>query len=151
MPVSLFLFVVLSASQCSFSFLATFRGTHGDLSASAICNQFATRFSRVTMIKTVMKLVAIARWNLLVAACLLNLVGKTVAQPPQAATGLDRLRYNNPGLVVDLGVGLWAWPVPCDADGDGDFDLIVVSLGIKEFDSLRLCSHMRSIAEARKI
>lgn len=39
--------------------------------------------------------------------------------------GLDRLRYNNPHLVVDLGVGLWAWPVPCDADGDGDFDLIV--------------------------
>ena len=41
------------------------------------------------------------------------------------ADGLEPLRYNNPGLVVDLGVGLWAWPVPCDADGDGDFDLIV--------------------------
>jgi hypothetical protein len=38
---------------------------------------------------------------------------------------LERLPYNNPGLVVDLGVGLWAWPVPCDADGDGDNDLIV--------------------------
>lgn len=38
---------------------------------------------------------------------------------------LERLPYNHPGLVVDLGVGLWAWPVPCDADGDGDFDLIV--------------------------
>lgn len=38
---------------------------------------------------------------------------------------LEPLKYNNPGLVVDLGVGLWAWPVPCDADGDGDFDLIV--------------------------
>ena len=38
---------------------------------------------------------------------------------------LVKLKYNNPGLVVDLGVGLWAWPVPCDADGDGDFDLIV--------------------------
>lgn len=38
---------------------------------------------------------------------------------------LERLSYNHPGLVVDLGVGLWAWPVPCDADGDGDFDLIV--------------------------
>ncbi len=43
----------------------------------------------------------------------------------QQSTGLERLKYNNPGLVVDLGVGLWAWPVPCDADGDGDFDLIV--------------------------
>ncbi len=38
---------------------------------------------------------------------------------------LERLPYNHPGLVVDLGVGLWAWPVPCDADGDGDFDLLV--------------------------
>jgi hypothetical protein len=38
---------------------------------------------------------------------------------------LEPLRYNNPGLVVDLGVGLWAWPIPCDADGDGDYDLIV--------------------------
>ncbi|MCY2985329.1 MAG: VCBS repeat-containing protein [Planctomycetota bacterium] len=35
------------------------------------------------------------------------------------------LRFNHPGLVVDLGVGLWAWPVPWDADGDGDFDLLV--------------------------
>ena len=41
------------------------------------------------------------------------------------AHALDRLPYNNSGLIVDLGVGLWAWPVPCDADGDGDFDLIV--------------------------
>jgi len=41
------------------------------------------------------------------------------------AQELTRLPYNNPGLVVDLGVGLWAWPIPCDADGDGDFDLIV--------------------------
>lgn len=41
------------------------------------------------------------------------------------AVALERLRYNHPGLVVDLGVGLWAWPIPCDADGDGDFDLIV--------------------------
>lgn len=39
--------------------------------------------------------------------------------------GLQPLKYNHPGLVVDLGVGLWAWPVPWDADGDGDFDLLV--------------------------
>ena len=31
----------------------------------------------------------------------------------------------------------------------GDFDLIVVSLGIKAFDGLRLCSHLRSLPEAR--
>jgi hypothetical protein len=41
------------------------------------------------------------------------------------AAELEKLKYNHPGLVVDLGVGLWAWPVPCDADGDGDWDLIV--------------------------
>jgi len=44
---------------------------------------------------------------------------------PVTADGLTQLKFNNPGLTVDLGVGLWAWPVPCDADGDGDFDLIV--------------------------
>ena len=54
------------------------------------------------------------------------LVSASVVCSQQArAEELDVLRYNNPGLVVDLGVGLWAWPVPCDADGDGDFDLIV--------------------------
>ena len=42
-----------------------------------------------------------------------------------AAADLEPLRYNHPGLTVDLGVGLWAWPIPCDADGDGDFDLVV--------------------------
>jgi hypothetical protein len=45
--------------------------------------------------------------------------------PFAAAQTLEPLKYNNPILVVDLGVGLWAWPVPCDADGDGDYDLIV--------------------------
>ena len=38
---------------------------------------------------------------------------------------LQPLKYNNPGLEVDLGVGLWAWPMPIDYDHDGDFDLIV--------------------------
>jgi two-component system cell cycle response regulator len=31
----------------------------------------------------------------------------------------------------------------------GDFDLIVVSLGIRAFDGLRLCSHLRSLPEVR--
>ena len=43
----------------------------------------------------------------------------------QDGARLQRIKYNQPDLVVDLGVGLWAWPVPCDADGDGDHDLIV--------------------------
>jgi hypothetical protein len=51
--------------------------------------------------------------------CLLLLVDVT------AAERLERLRFNNPGLVVDLGVGLWAWPMPMDWDGDGDLDLLV--------------------------
>lgn len=38
---------------------------------------------------------------------------------------LTPIRYQNPGLVVDLGVGLWAWPLPMDYDGDGDLDLVV--------------------------
>lgn len=38
---------------------------------------------------------------------------------------LKRIKYNNPGLVVDLHVGLWAWPVPVDYDKDGDMDLLV--------------------------
>src|SRR5262245_57225658 len=63
-------------------------------------------------------------WRPLVALAAALLAAR--AGPPAArAQGLEPLRYNHPGLVVDLGVGLWAWPVPCDADGDGDFDLIV--------------------------
>ena len=44
---------------------------------------------------------------------------------PSAASTVERIKYNNPGLVVDLGVGLWAWPLPMDYDGDGDNDLLV--------------------------
>lgn len=42
-----------------------------------------------------------------------------------SAWKLDRLKYNNPGLVVDLGVGLWAWPMPMDYNNDGKTDLLV--------------------------
>lgn len=41
------------------------------------------------------------------------------------AAALERLKYNHPGLVVDLGAGLWAFPLPMDFDGDGDLDLVV--------------------------
>jgi len=45
---------------------------------------------------------------------------------PASSAELERLQYNHPGLVVDLGVGLWAWPMPMDFDSDGDYDLVVV-------------------------
>lgn len=35
------------------------------------------------------------------------------------------LKYNNPGLKVDLGVGLWGIPLPIDYDNDGLKDLVV--------------------------
>ncbi|MBN1348702.1 VCBS repeat-containing protein [candidate division KSB1 bacterium] len=43
----------------------------------------------------------------------------------ESDTKMMRIKYNHPGLVVDLGVGLWAWAIPTDYDGDGDFDLLV--------------------------
>lgn len=43
---------------------------------------------------------------------------------------LERIKYNHPGLVADLGVGLWAEPLPMDYDGDGDMDLVVACAGL---------------------
>lgn len=48
-----------------------------------------------------------------------------ITAPAFAEPKLERVMMNNPGLVVDLGVGLWAWPLPMDYDGDGDMDLVV--------------------------
>ncbi|MEX2213071.1 MAG: exo-alpha-sialidase [Phycisphaeraceae bacterium] len=56
-------------------------------------------------------------------ACLIVLTFASIA--PAQKAGLERVKYNNPGLIVDLGVGLWGWPLPMDYDGDGDLDLIV--------------------------
>lgn len=56
--------------------------------------------------------------------CLLAL-SALLSGPAAASDTLTPLKYNNPGLVVDLGVGLWAWPLPMDFDGDGDLDLVV--------------------------
>jgi len=50
-------------------------------------------------------------------------VARTVGRVP-------KLAYRNPGLVVDLGVGLWSWPLPMDFNGDGLMDLVVVCTGL---------------------
>ncbi|MEQ8791109.1 MAG: VCBS repeat-containing protein [Pirellulaceae bacterium] len=42
------------------------------------------------------------------------------------AAEFQRLKHRQPGLEVDLGVGLWALPLPMDHDGDGDYDLVVI-------------------------
>ena len=55
-------------------------------------------------------------------ACVVLLV---LAERSAPAQDLERVLYNHPGLVVDLGVGLWAWPLPMDYDRDGDMDLVV--------------------------
>lgn len=56
------------------------------------------------------------------------------------AEQLERLEYNNPGLTVDLGVGLWAAPLPMDYNGDGYCDL-VVSCTDKPYNGLYLFEH----------
>ncbi|MCI0359923.1 MAG: hypothetical protein L0211_15710, partial [Planctomycetaceae bacterium] len=58
-------------------------------------------------------------WRLVAPLIALALAADASAQE------LWRLKYNHPGLVVDLGVGLWAFPLPMDFDGDGDLDLVV--------------------------
>jgi len=44
---------------------------------------------------------------------------------PGGLPPLERVKYNNPGLTVDLAAGLWAWPLPMDFNGDGNLDLLV--------------------------
>src|SRR3989339_2021400 len=41
------------------------------------------------------------------------------------AAELQRMKYNHPGLAVDLGAGLWAWPLPLDVNGDGMIDMVI--------------------------
>lgn len=61
--------------------------------------------------------------NILIPCLMLHLAAVAVGQ--SSGHKLQPLKYNNPGLEVDLGVGLWAYPLPLDYDGDGDMDLLV--------------------------
>lgn len=56
---------------------------------------------------------------------ILYTVSSFAEQAEEAPSDVERVKYNNPGLVVDLGVGLWAQPIPVDTVGDGQWDLAV--------------------------
>jgi hypothetical protein len=69
---------------------------------------------------------------LTVSACsALAVLAATIAEaqnPALPAGTSQRLQFQNPDLVVDLGVGLWALPLPMDYDGDGDHDMVVATV-----------------------
>ncbi len=60
-----------------------------------------------------------------VLALVIHVVCASVVCAQEPQWKLQPLEYNNPGLEVDLGVGLWAYPLPFDYDRDGDLDLVV--------------------------
>jgi hypothetical protein len=57
-------------------------------------------------------------------ACVLS--GLAALSVSAESKEMPRLAYNQPDMLVDLGVGLWAWPLPMDYNGDGLMDLVVV-------------------------
>ncbi len=63
------------------------------------------------------------------------------AMSAASSATLERVKYNNSGLIVDLGVGLWAWPLPMDYDSDGDYD-IVVSCPDKPYNGMYFFENM---------
>lgn len=62
---------------------------------------------------------------------------------PPSQSDPDILRHNNPGLTVDLGVGLWGIPLPVDYDGDGVKDLLVSCPTAPTRDSISLKTSVR--------
>ena len=67
----------------------------------------------------------------LIVSCVALLSATSVlAEELSPGSNLHRVRYNNPGLTVDLGVGLWAQPFPMDYDEDGDIDLLCATADV---------------------
>src|SRR5690554_4038532 len=64
-------------------------------------------------------------------------VAQSTADSSISPVDFEIVKYNHPGMVSDLGVGLWAWPIPMDYDDDGDMDLLV-SCPDKPFNGLYL-------------
>jgi len=60
---------------------------------------------------------------------LAGLAAALVAPVLSASAPFARIKYNNPGLKADVGVGLWGWPLPIDYNRDGLVDLVVVGSG----------------------
>lgn len=52
-------------------------------------------------------------------------IGTPTTSEAEATTDIRKMRYEHPGLITDLGVGLWAWPLPMDWNQNGLMDLVV--------------------------
>ena len=63
--------------------------------------------------------------SLLSLLCLMGCRADNSRKNPGNELSPALLKFNNPELHTDLGVGLWAWPLPMDYDMDGDMDLLV--------------------------
>ena len=55
----------------------------------------------------------------------LVLFGNVIVSVAQLKAEDARVKYNNPELIVDLGVGLWGVPMPVDYNNDGLMDVIM--------------------------
>lgn len=68
--------------------------------------------------------------NQVARAPLISSAYRNIARPLRDGDHrIRRMTWNNPGLMVDLSVGLWAHPLPMDTDHDGVPELYVASTG----------------------
>jgi hypothetical protein len=58
-------------------------------------------------------------------AIVLFIYGCILSSIAQQTIHETRVKYNNPELIVDLGVGLWGAPIPVDYDNDGLMDIVM--------------------------